>query len=374
MRGLANIFWLSIKELRSLRHDRFLMFFVIYSFSLAVYSSATGISFDLRNAAIAIADEDQSVLSRRIADAFLAPQFQRPTMISVAAIDSGMDSARFTFVIDIPPGFEADLQAGRHPALQVNVDATAMMLAGIGAGYIQSILTDEIARHLGGDAAVAPRVELVALQQRMAFNQTLDSPRFGGVMAIINNVTMLAVLLSGAALIREREHGTIDHLLAMPLTPMQIMAAKILATGAVILVAVVLSLVLILRGVLGLSITGSLPLFVAGVAVYLFFATSLGIFLGTIVRSMPQLGLLFILIVLPMNMLSGGNTPLESMPPFLRYGMQLVPSTHFVSFAQAILFRGAGIEIVWPSFAATAGIGTLFAAFSAWRFRRMLLG
>lgn len=160
----------------------------------------------------------------------------------------------------------------------------------------------------------------------------------------------------------------------MPLTPMQIMSAKILANGAVILVAVVLSMLLVIRGMLGLVIAGALQLFVAGVALYLFFATSLGIFLGTVARSMPQLGLLFILIVLPMNMLSGGNTALESMPAFLRYGMQVVPSTHFVSFAQAILFRGAGIGIVWPSFAATAGIGAVFVAFSAWRFRRVLVG
>lgn len=372
MRGLSNVLWLAVKELRSLRHDRFLLLFVVYSFSFAIYSQATGISHNLRNVAVAIADEDRSVLSGRIADAFLPPEFKRPAPIAVRDIDPAMDSAQYTFVIDIPPGFEEDLRHGRRPAVQVNVDATAMMLAGIGAGYIQNILTSEVARYVGGDAALVPQVPPVALQPRMAFNQTMDSARFSGVMGIINNVSMLGVLLSGAALIREREHGTIDHLMVMPLTPLQIMAAKVLANGAVILVAVALSLLLVVRTVLGLDTAGSLPLFLAEAALYLFFATSLGVFLGTVARSMPQLGLLFILIVLPMNMLSGGNTPQDSMPDLLRYAMQLVPSTHFVSFAQAILFRGAGLDIVWPAFLATGAIGAAFMAFSLWRFRRAL--
>ena len=107
----------------------------------------------------------------------------------------------------------------------------------------------------------------------------------------------------------------------------------------------------------------------AGVVLYLFFATAVGIFLGTVARSMPQLGLLFILIVLPMNLLSGANTPLESMPEALQVIMQAVPSTHFVSIAQAILYRGAGLAIVWPRFVAVGGIGMLFFGLALLRFR-----
>ena len=99
-----------------------------------------------------------------------------------------------------------------------------------------------------------------------------------------------------------------------------------------------------------------------GVVIYLFFATAIGIFLGTVARSMPQLGLLYMLIYMPMNMLSGSNTPLESMPYWLATMMQASPSTHFVSFAQAILYRGAGIDVVWPQFVFVALIGGLFFA------------
>ena len=139
-----------------------------------------------------------------------------------------------------------------------------------------------------------------------------------------------------------------DHLLVMPLTPFEIAMSKIWANGLVITVAVGLSLYLVVRGLLGVPIAGSIPLFLVGVAIYLFFATAIGIFLGTVARSMPQLGLLYLLVFLPMNMLSGSNTPLESMPPWLATLMQASPSTHFVSFAQAILYRGAGFAVVWP--------------------------
>jgi ABC-2 type transport system permease protein len=191
------------------------------------------------------------------------------------------------------------------------------------------------------------------------------------VMAVINNVTMLAIIMAGAAIVREREHGTMDHLLVMPLTPFEIAMSKIWSNGLVIAVAVGLSLVFVIRGLLGVPIAGSIPLFLAGVVIYLFFATAIGIYLGTVARSMPQLGLLYMLVAISMNMLSGSNTPLESMPPFLRTLMQASPSTHFVSFAQAILYRGAGFDVVWPQFVAVALIGGLFLSLALLRFRRV---
>ena len=159
---------------------------------------------------------------------------------------------------------------------------------------------------------------------------------------------------------REREHGTMDHLLVMPLTPFEIAMSKIWANVVVITIATGLSLYLVVRGLLGVPIAGSIPLFLLGTAIYLFFATAIGIFLGTVSRSMPQLGLLYLLVFLPMNMLSGSNTPLESMPSSLATLMQASSSTHFVSFAQAILYRGAGFAVVWPEFVIVALIGGLF--------------
>jgi len=183
-------------------------------------------------------------------------------------------------------------------------------------------------------------------------------------------VTMLSIILTGAALIREREHGTIEHLLVLPLRPAEIMLAKVWSMGLVVLLATLLAVQGVLHWGLAMPITGSVPLFMAGCALHLFATTSMGIYLGTVARSMPQLGLLMILVLLPLNILSGGTTPRESMPELVQTVMLAAPTTHFVSFAQAILYRGAGLEIVWPQFVAIALIGAAFFAGALHQFRR----
>ncbi len=367
MQTIANIFWLGTKELRSFFRDWVLVALVIYTFSLAVIAQAESNSQELHNASIAYVDEDHSELSRRIMRAFLPPYFQTPQPIAERDIVPLMNAGRYTFVIDIPPNFERYVLGGRDPALQVDVDATAMVQAGLGSDYAQQIIMNEIADFLS-HAEGAP-LSPVNINVRVMFNPNITTAWFTSVMGIINNITMLGIILAGAAIVREREHGTMDHLLVMPLTPFEIAMAKVWANGLVVTVAAGLSLYLVVRGLLGVPIIGSIPLFMCGVMIYLFFAGAIGIFLGTIARTMPQLGLLFMLVFLPMNMLSGSNTPLESMPPWLATTMQASPSTHFVSYAQSILYRGAGIDVVWPQFLIVAGIGGLFFVLAILRFR-----
>jgi ABC-2 type transport system permease protein len=364
---VQNIFWLGVKELRSFSHDFVLLGLVIYAFSLAVIMQGRSDAQELHNASIAFVDEDNSQLSRRLAGAFFPPYFQLPQQIVQKDVVPLMNMGRYTFVVDIPPDFERNVLAGRKPAIQIDVDATAMVQAGLGSGYAQQIIATEVAdfvSHSEGSPSAS-----VSLDVRIAFNPNATTAWFSTVMGIINNVTMLAIILAGAAIVREREHGTMDHLLVLPLTPFEIAMSKVWANGLVIAVAVGLSLYIVVRGILAIPIAGSIPLFMVGVVIYLFFATAIGIFLGTVARSMPQLGLLYMLVYLPMNMLSGGNTPLESMPPWLATLMQASPSTHFVSFAQSILYRGAGLDVVWPQFLAVAVVGGLFFGFAILRFR-----
>ena len=369
MQTLANIFWLGTKELRSVMRDFVLLGLVIYAFSLAIIAQAQSSAQEVHNASIAIVDEDHSQLSRQISHAFLPPYFQAPQPIAERDIVPLMNAGRYTFVIDIPPNFARDVLAGRRPALQLNVDATAMVQAGLGADYAQQIITTEVENFLSRaeGAALSP----VNLVTRISFNPNVETGWFTSVMGIINSITMLAIILAGAAVVREREHGTMDHLLVMPLTPFEIAMSKIWANGLVIVIAVGLSLYLVVRGLLGIPIAGSIALFLFGVAIYLFFSTAVGIFLGTVARSMPQLGLLYLLVFLPLNMLSGSNTPLESMPPWLSTLAQASPTTHFVSFAQAIPYRGAAFAVVWPEFVIVALIGALFLSLALLRFRKV---
>ncbi len=364
----ANVARLGIKELRSLWHDKAMLVIVLWAFSFGIYISATAASRELHNAPIAVVDEDRSPLSGQVINAFYGPSFRPPALIALADADPGLDAGRYTFVLDIPPDFQRDVVAGRQPTIQVNIDATRMTQAFVGATRIQNIVTDEISDFVQrGEGATALPIILIV---RVKFNPNLNGTWFGGVMEIINNITMLSIILTGAALIREREHGTLEHLLVMPLTPLEIMAAKVWANGVVVLAAASLSLWVVVKGLLGVPIAGSAPLFLFGAMLHLFSTTSIGIFLGTIARSMPQLGLLIILVIVPLQLLSGGVTPRESMPAVVQTIMLVAPTTHFVRFAQAILYRGAGLDVVWPSFLAIAAIGAAFFLVGLARFRK----
>lgn len=365
---LSNVFRLGLKELISLRHDLVLVLLIGYSFSIAILAPAKGVRLELENASVAVVDEDRSPLSRRLTDGLRPPFFQTPIRAGLDEMDQGMDAGHYTFVLDIPPRFQADLIEGRLPSVQVNVDATAMAQAGSGARYIEQMIGEEVRAYLAGQPLEPPMpVDRVT---RLAFNPNGESAWFLAVMQIANMCTLLGILLPGAALIREREHGTIEHLLVMPLTPAEIMVAKIWANAVVILVAATLALLLVVRGFLGVPIAGSVPLFVLGLAVYLLAQTAIGIFLATLARSMPQFGLLSIPVFLVMYMLSGANTPLDAMPELLQRVMLVSPTTHFVAFSQGVVFRGAGIALVWHQLVTTALIGGLAFAAALARFRQ----
>ena len=367
---IANVLHLGVKELRSLLRDPGMLVLILYAFTLAIYVGATAIPETLHKAPIAIVDEDRSPLSQRIIAAFYPPQFMPPVIIDHTAMDARMDAGLDTFALNIPPNFQQDLLAGRQPVIQLNIDATRMSQAFTGNGHVQAIVQREISDHLRTPATSDGNAVTLALRAR--FNPELNNAWFGGVMKLIDNVTLLSIILTGAALLREREHGTIEHLLVMPVTPFEIMAAKIWAMALVVLLATTGSLVIIMEGLLAMPIEGSKTLFLAGTALHLFATTALGILIATLARSMPQFALLMMLILLPLQILSGGTTPRESMPELVRLIMLAAPNTHFVILAQSILYRGAGIDIVWPQLLALFIIGLLFFSYSLARFRKTL--
>ena len=181
---------------------------------------------------------------------------------------------------------------------------------------------------------------------------------------------MLSIILVGAAFIREREHGTLEHLLVMPLSAFEIMAAKVWANGLVVLLAASFGLLVVVHRLLEVPIAGSVSLFLLAAALYLFSTASIGIFLGTLARSMPQFGLLIILVIIPLQLLSGGVTPQESMPELVQQVMTVAPTPHFIKLAQGVLYRGAGFAEVWPQFLAIGVIGAVFFAAAQHRFRK----
>jgi len=364
----SNIYRLGIKELRSLFSDPVLMAIIVWAFSVGIYAAASGVSQELHRASIAIVDMDQSPVSKRVTQAFYPPYFLPPQQVALQDMDKLMDRGECTFVLVIPANFQRDLLAGRRPEVQLAIDATIMSQAFLGATYIQNIFAGEVAAASPGSSSSS----LIKLVSRVRFNPNLTGFWFGGVVEVINNITMLSIILVGAAFIREREHGTIEHLMVMPLTPFEILAGKVWANGLVVLLAASFALKVVVEWIMAVPISGSLLLFLVGSGLYLFSTASIGIFLATLARSMPQFGLLIILVVLPLELLSGGVTPRESMPVPVQDFMLIAPTTHFVKLAQGILFRGADITVVWPEMLAIAGIGAVFFSFALVRFRKTM--
>jgi ABC-2 type transport system permease protein len=371
-KNLKHVWQLGIKELLSLARDPVLLFLIAYCFSFSVYTPAKSAVMDVVNASVAVVDEDDSQVSRQIRDALLPPLFLPAATLAFSEINRAMNAGRFTFVVDIPPKFQQDLQKGAKPTVEIIADATAMSQAGRGPGYIAKIMDAEVQPFWAGSRNPQNQ-DVVKLNTRARFNPNMQQSWFVAVNQIINNISVLAIFLCGAAVLREREHGTLEHLLVMPLRPAELMFAKIWANGLVVIVAVMLSLFLVVKGALGVPVaTSSIPLFMLGLTVYLFSVTALGIMLSTLVRSMPQFGLLAFPVFIVMSLLSGGQTPLESMPVALQKIMQFVPSTHFVSFSQAALFRNADFSMVWPDLLKMFVIGCVYTVFTLSRFRKML--
>ncbi len=371
MTHLNNIYRLGIKELNSLWADKVMLLLIIYAFTANIYSSAKGVSQELHNAPVAIVDQDHSQLSARLINALTKPYFKTPDLVEPDEATQSLDRGYHSFSIIIPPNFQRDLIAGRRPEVQLNIDATVMSQAFIGSGYIQTIFNNEINEYL--NKTTQEPSQPINLVTHVKFNPNMTGFWFGGVIQVINNVTMLTIILVGAAYIREREHGTLEHLLAMPLVAAEIMISKIWANGLAVLIGASGGLIIIVKILMQVPITGSIPLFLLASAIYLFSAAAIGIYLGTLSKSMPQLGLLIFLTIIPLQMLSGGSTPQESMPQWVQNVMMAAPTTYYVKLAQSILFRGAGFSIVWPEFLAMTGIGAAFFTLSLSRFRKSVI-
>ncbi len=367
---IKNIFHLTIKEFRSLFSDPVLLGLIVYIFTFGVWTAVSASSTELKNAAIAIADHDQSTLSKQLRDSLLAPNFKPPIDITIDEIDRHMDTGRYTFVLDIPANYEKDLLAGYTPKIQLLVDATAMTQAAIGTAYIQRIFGSEIQKFMRQNTQQEGPIRS-AIQ--VLYNPNHSSQWFMGAMQVVGNISLITLLLSGAAVIRERERGTIEHLLVMPVSSSEIALAKIIANGIIILTVALLSIYFVVH--IGLDVPihmSSLPLFALGIAAFLFSMASLGILLAILAPSMPQFGLLCIPVYIVMYMLSGAAAPIDNMPTIIQMLTQFSPQTVLSSFAQEVLFKHADISLVSTHLIKMFAAGAIFLSIALLQFKSML--
>ena len=371
MRSIKNILALSAKELRSLFSDTVLVVLIVFAFTALVHSAATGINNDVNNASVGVIDADQSVLSHRILDALQQPHFQKPVPVQREEVEELLDKGKLMFVLEFPPNFQRDVEMGREPKVQLLTDATNMAQAGLGQSYIGHIFQNELVDFLKQKDLIDEMTPVKSVAT-LVFNPNATDMWPAAVMEVDHMITMITLVLVGAAVIRERERGTIEHLLVMPVNSAEIVLAKIIANGLVICTIALLSMRFMVGGLLQVPLLGSLTLFALGAGLFMFSIASLAVMLATLAPTMPQYSLLMMPVYIIALMFSGSSSPRSNMPETAQWISEYWPTTQFITLAQNVLLRGAGFDVVWPQMVAMTISGALFLGFALLRFRRML--
>jgi ABC-2 type transport system permease protein len=367
---------LALKELKQLWRDRALFGFVIYVFTLNIVLAAGGASFELNRVPVVVNDADHSQAARDLAYRFQPPYFALLGAVQdPAQVMRMLDREQARVLLDIPHDFAQTLREGTQPAtVQLLVDASHANSGYLAASYAAAITNGfagewsqrSLAR-AGIEASAIPHVEN---RIRLWHNADLNEPWFHTIAELTTMMTVVCILLPAAALVREKERGTIEQLLVSPLSPLQVMLAKVLAMELVMLLGVAVALFGIMQPIYHVPAKGSLTLLFALTAIFAFTNAGLGLAAATFARNSGQTGLLVMLIVMPIICLSGTWTPLESMPEWLRAAMTLSPLRHFVDIVYSILLRGAGLSVLWESVLAMIALGAVLFAIGLVRFRR----
>ena len=353
-----------------LRYVPMLLIFV-WAFTGAVYTGGHGMATELHNYPIAVVDLSRSAASRELISRFRAPYFR---VTAHAAGDrelvDWLDTGRVSLGIIVPPDFERRAE-GAGARFQVIVDGSQSMLATIAAAHIAAIASDyggELLERRGSGGG-HPRVDA---RVRVEYNANLSEQWFASLLEVLNQVTMISMLLAAAAMVREREHGTLESLLVSPLRPAELFAAKLLPIVTLVPLAAVASVLGIVNGVFQTPIRGSVALFYAISAVYVFAVASLGLAIAVVARNLGQAVLLLLLVFYPMVLLSGAFTPPESTGAAMRYAGLLSPVRHYVDFGYQVLFKGNGIRDVWPQMGWIFALGVAVFTLSVRRFSRVI--
>lgn len=370
-----RLFVMTRKELLQLRRDVPLLLFLVYSFSLSVYVSGAGIAMQLNNASLLVHDGDHSLSSRELIHRFRKPYFRLDG--EVQDPEEGLrqlDQGTAMLFLDIPPRFHEAISSREPVSVQLQVDTTnapqGLSAAGYAARIVGGFSFDVASSRLGGASGGLIRMPAVDSAHRVWFNQDQNETWFQSISHILRMITLFAFLLPAAALVREKEHGTVEQLLVSPVTPLQIMLSKVLAMTLVILASTALATVSVLKPVFGVPVKGSAPLFFLLTALYSFTTAGLGLFAATVTKNQAQVGMVSLLVIAPMLLLSGITTPFESMPPWVQTLMALSPLRYYIDVTYGILLKGVGLDLLWDSVLAMALLGGALFGLGLWRFRR----
>ena len=370
-----RIIAMTVKELKQLIRDPVLLLIIAYFFTADVYMAGSGVNLNLRNASVMVIDHDHSAASRELIYRFRPPYFDfKGEIFGKKEAEKLLNKGQILAVLDIPENFQHLLLQGQQVAVQFQVDTSNTVLGTLATGYATQITADFrqdfVIKRLGLNTEQMDAIPVIQNRHRVLYNPNQVDGWFMSISELLTVITMLSMMLPAAAAVREKERGTIEQLAVSPLSSLQILLPKVISMGLVILLGVAVCLFLIIIPVFHLPIKGSIGLFFMVTALYVFTASGIGLFIATISRSLGQVTMLVILLMMPILLLSGAWTPPEAMPQAMRWAMTISPLYYFNEMSYAILLKGAGVDILWDSILGLSVLGGIFFSFGVWHFRR----
>lgn len=365
------------KEFAQIWRDRALVFILIWAFTASIYTSGRGRAMEVTNVATVVYDLSKSPASREFLSHVQAPYFK-----IVAYLDRDQDIAKWldsgnaSIVIVIPPDFQRKVDGTGQAEIQVITDGALAMPATIAVAYIAEISSNysiSVLEQRAGAAGLSlSQLPGVDERVRVEFNPNMLSTWFSSLLELFNMFTMVSLLLTAADLVREKEHGTLEQLMVSPARSIEIFLAKIIPTVIVVLGLSVLSFRLVLVPVFHVPVRGSLALFYAVAALYVFAMTSMGIAIAVVAKNLAQAMMIMLLILQPMVFLSGAWNPPEAMSPWMRWLSLISPLRYFIDFGYGVVLKGNGVRLVAWDIVGIVVLGAGLFWFSVWRFERSL--
>lgn len=357
---------LTRKEFQQLRRDPILLILIGWLFTVEVILCAYALSFDLRDAPVAIVDLDGTPASRELTGRIDRSGEFRIAARRVEAAEAGrvLDRDAALAVVTIPSGWSRARLRGEDPAVGLVVDGSNSASASAVRSYLLGLLAapPETALPGGYGAAVESRT-------RVWYNPNLETVYFMVLSMIALGGLLVGVVHPAAFLVKEREEGTIEQLAVSPASAWEVVGAKSMATFATGMAGFGVALGLVAW--FDLPIRGDLLLYGLAAAIFLASAIGLGVLLATWARDLRQALLLSFFGLIPVMFLSGTMVPLENMPAPIRVTAQASPLTHFVEILLGVFLKGQGLATLGPHLAVMALLGgTLYAA-GLFRFRRL---
>ncbi|MBQ0718925.1 MAG: ABC transporter permease [Gammaproteobacteria bacterium] len=364
------------KEFTQLFHDWPILFILAWAFSGAIYVAGNAISIEVNEHPTVVIDLSRSALSRELLARIQPPYFK--IVGSVRSDDEVLDyldSGKASLAIIIPPDFERKSLAGMG-RFQVISDGTMSQISIMATSYIARIAAELnielLTRRLGALSTEVARFPQIDARNRVAYNANIESAWFASLLELMNMITMVSMLLTAAAMVREKVYGTMEQLLVSPLRPLELFLSKIIPTVLVVVALSLVGLFGLVQGVFDTPIRGSLLLFYSVMAIYVFSIASLGLLIAVFSSNLAQAMMSLFLILMPMLFLSGAFTPAESMAPWMQYTSLLSPMRYFMDFGYQVLFKGNGLEYVWHDIAGIVICGGTIFGLSLWRFKKRI--